>query len=281
MNQVATLEGPSVYADMAARYGMNQQAFERTLMATVVKDANASKEQVAAFLLVAKQHGLNPFTREIFAFPAKGGGIQAVVSVDGWMKLINGHPDFDGMEFTDTLDNGQLVAVTCKIYRKGRTHPVAVTEYMAECRRGTDTWKQWPARMLRHKAAIQCARYAFGFAGIVEPDEAERAIEVRTVPPALIADERKARHDEAYEQYEDSVIVVKDALAAEDWYRAAETWAGIPTAAQMDLWLAPTKGGCFTTHERQLMKSQDFLRYALADRTAPDAGHEPDPEPGI
>ena len=275
---VATLEGPSVYADMAARYGMNQQAFERTLMATVVKDANASKEQVAAFLLVAKQHGLNPFTREIFAFPAKGGGIQAVVSVDGWMKLINGHPDFDGMEFTDTLDNGQLVAVTCKIYRKGRTHPVAVTEYMAECRRGTDTWKQWPARMLRHKAAIQCARYAFGFAGIVEPDEAERAIEVRTVPPALIADERKARHDAAYEQYEDAVIRIKEAIAEDDpdFHRIAETWSGIPSAAQMDLWLAPTKGGCFTTHEREVIRSPEVARILAAD-----AGREPDPEPGI
>ena len=28
--------------------------------------------------------------------------------------------------------------------------------------------------MLRHKALIQCARYAFGFAGLIDPDEAER-----------------------------------------------------------------------------------------------------------
>jgi hypothetical protein len=45
---------------------------------------------------------------------------------------------------------------------------------MAECKRDTDTWKKWPARMLRHKAAIQAARYAFGFAGIYDLDEAER-----------------------------------------------------------------------------------------------------------
>ena len=174
---VATVE-PSVYADMAALHRMSVPAFERTLMATVIKDGNASKEQVAAFLLVARQHGLNPFTREIFAFPAKGGGIQAVVSVDGWMKLINGHPDFDGMDFEDKLDNGQIVAITCRIHRKNRAHPVEVTEYMAECRRGTDTWKQWPVRMLRHKAAIQAARYAFGFAGIYDPDEGERIAEL-------------------------------------------------------------------------------------------------------
>jgi hypothetical protein len=28
--------------------------------------------------------------------------------------------------------------------------------------------------MLRHKAAIQAIRYAFGFSGIVDPDEADR-----------------------------------------------------------------------------------------------------------
>jgi hypothetical protein len=32
--------------------------------------------------------------------------------------------------------------------------------------------------MLRHKALIQCARYAFGFGGIVDPDEAERMVDV-------------------------------------------------------------------------------------------------------
>src|SRR3954470_23204855 len=45
---------------------------------------------------------------------------------------------------------------------------------MAECRQSTDAWAKWPARMLRHKAVIQAARMAFGFAGIVDPDEAAR-----------------------------------------------------------------------------------------------------------
>ncbi|MCO2532685.1 phage recombination protein Bet, partial [Pseudomonas aeruginosa] len=38
-------------------------------------------------------------------------------------------------------------------------------------------------RMLRHKAMIQCARLAFGFAGIYDQDEAERIVE-RDVTPA-------------------------------------------------------------------------------------------------
>lgn len=168
---------PSVLAAMAERFGMDRRAFDSTLRGTIMP-TNTSNEQVAAFLLVAKQYDLNPFTKEIFAFPAKGGGIAPVVSVDGWLHLMNSHPMMDGIEFEDTLDSeGKLLSVTAKVHRKDRAHPVTVTEYMAECRRGTDVWRQWPARMLRHKAAIQAARYAFGFAGIMEPDEYERSIE--------------------------------------------------------------------------------------------------------
>lgn len=266
---VQTQNNPvGVLASMAARFGMDQRAFESTVMNTLIPaNINPTKEMVAAFLLVAKQHNLNPFTKEIFAFPAKG-GIQPVVSVDGWMKLINSHPEFDGMEFVDAMgQDGGLLSVTCKIFRKDRSHPVSVTEYMAECRRNTDTWKQWPARMLRHKAAIQAARYAFGFAGIMEPDEAERMVteEPANVPPAqLVSDDRKARHDEAAEQYAKHIEAIKDAIAAYDadpdnpdtLYTAAEAWREIPQIAQTDLWLAPTKGGIFTTHERDVIKTK-------------------------
>lgn len=167
----------SVIGDMADRFGMDKRAFEATLMATVMPShgKDVSQEQVAAFLLVAKKYALNPFTKEIYAFPAKGGGIQPIVSIDGWLKIINDHPQFDGMEFDDKFDGEEaLTAVTCRIFRKDRGRPVEVTEYMAECKRPTEPWQKWPARMLRHKAAIQAARYAFGFSGIMEPDEAER-----------------------------------------------------------------------------------------------------------
>jgi phage recombination protein Bet len=253
---------------MAQHYGMNKDAFVATVKKTVMpSNQEVSNEQLAAFCLVAKQYNLNPFTKEIFAFPSRG-GIQPVVSVDGWMKLINSHPDFDGMSFEDRLnDEGQLISVTCRMYRKSRSHPVEVIEYMSECRRATDTWKQWPARMLRHKAAIQAARYAFSFAGIVEPDEAERASEAHesetAIPIKLIEDERKQRCDEAYDQYMPSVDLIKEKI--KEWdesqeddclYTVAETWRSLPQSAQMDLYLAPSKGGIFTTHERDVIKTK-------------------------
>lgn len=185
MNDIVTKEPPSIIQDMATRFGMDKRAFEATLKATVVP-ANVSNEQFAAFLLVAKQYNLNPITKEIYAFPAKSGGIQPIVGIDGWCNIINSHPQLDGIEFDDVKDaNGTLTAIACKIFRKDRSHPITAIEYLSECKRGTEPWKQWPARMLRHKALIQAARYAFGFSGIVDPDEAERMVDVTPVVKSL------------------------------------------------------------------------------------------------
>lgn len=185
MNNLATIEPrrKSVTMDMADRYGMDHVAFERTLRATVFPQ-NAPAEEFAAFLLVAKEYKLNPITKEIYAFPKRGGGIVPIVSIDGWLNLINSHPAFDGMDFEDINEDGKLSAIKCTIYRKDRSHPVSVTEYLDECYRPTDPWKM-KHRMLRHKAAIQCARYAFSLSGIYDEDEGEKIAQSAPPRPAL------------------------------------------------------------------------------------------------
>lgn len=143
-----------------------------TLKATAFKGP-VSDAQMTALMVVANQYGLNPWTREIYAFPDKNNGIVPVVGVDGWSRIINEQPQFDGMEFQQDDES-----CTCIIYRKDRGHPVKVTEYMAECRRdGQGPWRSHPRRMLRHKALIQCARLAFGYTGIYDQDEAERIVD--------------------------------------------------------------------------------------------------------
>lgn len=148
------------------------------LKATAFK-GQVSDAQMTALLVVANQYGLNPWTKEIYAFPDRNNGIVPVVGVDGWSRIINSHPQFDGMEFEQTDTE-----CTCIIFRKDRSHATRVTEFMAECRRdGVAPWKSHPRRMLRHKAMIQCARLAFGFVGIYEQDEAERIVEAIDVTP--------------------------------------------------------------------------------------------------
>ena len=142
-----------------------------TLKATAFK-GQVSDEQMMALLIVANQYGLNPWTKEIYAFPDRNNGIVPVVGVDGWSRIINSHAQFDGMDFEQDAES-----CTCVVYRKDRSHPIKVTEYLAECRRDVAPWKSHPRRMLRHKAMIQCARIAFGFVGIFDQDEAERIAE--------------------------------------------------------------------------------------------------------
>lgn len=178
-------------ARMGERYGVDADKMLSTLKATAFKQANnapeVTNEQMLALLVVADQYGLNPFTREIFAFPDKG-GIVPVVGVDGWARIVNSHPMFDGVSFEFDGES-----TTCTMRRKDLAHPVQVTEYMGECKRSTSPWGTHPRRMLRHKAYIQCARLAFGFAGIHDEDEAARILERDITPSESAAGIETAR----------------------------------------------------------------------------------------
>ncbi len=185
----------------ATRYemGTTPEEVANTLKQTCFK-GQVNDSQMVALLIVADQYKLNPFTKELYAFPDKNNGIVPVVGVDGWARIINQNPQFDGMEFS--MDQ-QGTECTCKIYRKDRSHAISATEYMSECKRNTQPWQSHPKRMLRHKAMIQCARLAFGFAGIYDQDEAERIVE-RDVTPA-----------EEIEDVSQSVMAISNATSIE------------------------------------------------------------------
>lgn len=171
----------SLIERMAARFSVDPTKMLSTLKQTAFRtEKPATDEQMMALLLVADQYGLNPWTREIYAFEDKYKGIVPVVGVDGWLRIINEHAQFDGVEFVEA-DDGSWVE--CTIYRRDRSHPTRIREYLAECCRDTAAWRSHPRRMLRHKTLIQGGRIAFGFAGIYDQDEAERIIEGVAMTP--------------------------------------------------------------------------------------------------
>ena len=171
----------SALSVMASRFNVEPTKLLDTLRATLMP--KASNEDLLAFVVTANEYQLNPFTREIYAFPSRSGGIQPVVSVDGWIKLMNRHPSFDGIQFTTEDRDNKPHSVTAAIYLKDRSRPVEVTEYFSECYRATEPWKVNPRRMLRHKALIQCARVAFGFSGITDEEEAIPQVNVTPSRP--------------------------------------------------------------------------------------------------
>ena len=162
----------SLAVALAEKYEMKTEAFLETVKKTVMPSQNVSNEHLAAFLMVAKEHDLNPMTEQIHAFPSKG-GVKAMIGVDGYIALANRHPQMDGMQTILNRDtDGKVYSATCTIHRKDREHPTVIEEDLAECRRDTAPWKQHPNRMLRHKAIMQCVRVAFGGANLTDEDEA-------------------------------------------------------------------------------------------------------------
>lgn len=184
--EVASAVRGGLLDEMSQAYGLSREMLHETLKRTIFPSGTATNEQLAAFCAVAHHYDLNPFLREISAFPAKGGGVVPIVSVDGWYKIINRHPQFDGLRVEEQRDaSGNLVAFTCTIWRKDRAHETTVTEYLAECRRDTEPWRKQPTRFLRHRAIGQCARVAFGFGGIFDEHEGAIVAQRAQAPEAI------------------------------------------------------------------------------------------------
>ena len=115
-------------------------------------------------LRLIAEYRLNPRADEIDLVQFEEGRWQVFITVNGWAKLINAHPAFCGIEFSEAseLDQGVPIWMGCAIYRTDRVKPIEVKEYFSEMKTEHAAWQQMPRRMLRHRAMQQCARLAFG-----------------------------------------------------------------------------------------------------------------------
>jgi len=199
-NNVALMPNKNKLAGkFATKFNVDEQEVMNILKSTAFKQRDGqppSDNQMMALMIVADQYGLNPFVKEIYAYPDKSNGIVPVVGVDGWNRIMNDHPQMDGIEFKYSEETVQHKSKNCHVWieaiitRKDRSKPIVVREYFDEVVRNANfatPWDTHPKRMHRHKAEIQCARIAFGFAGIYDEDEAERIIEKDITPASEAA----------------------------------------------------------------------------------------------
>lgn len=123
-------------------------------------------------------------------------------------------------------------------------------------------WFEWFVQMCK-KAVIKRASKTWPYTD--QSSRIDHAIDIANVSEGgydLATDEEKAfkrrqQHDAALGRHYASIESIKAELASDDpdMHAVAETWGEIPQDDQMALWLAPTKGGCFTTAERTTIKS--------------------------
>ena len=167
----------------------------------------ASNEQFEAFLLTAEKYNLNPIMKQMWAYPDRSGGIQTMVSIDGWIQIVNSQESFDGFETnTNFGDDGKPLSSTCIIYRKDRNRPTTKTVHYSEwVNNSSPVWKNMPVNMLEHRAFIQCARFCFNITGIQDEQAVFHTEKEKSTP--IVSDSQKA-----YEVESEAGYTVQDLL---------------------------------------------------------------------
>jgi hypothetical protein len=164
-------------AELAARAGL-RMAPESALVAVKAMVGEVPDWVLTRFMLAARSTGLSLFGGEVYPARREDGGLDAVVSLDGWVKLVNRHPEFQGVTFTYSLDRVASMGthrphewVECSITRKGIPAPFTAREYFEEVNQNRGVWLTHPIRATRNAALVQAARYAFGLSGVGVADE--------------------------------------------------------------------------------------------------------------
>lgn len=189
----ASTTAEDIVSRSVRRSGLPYDSFVRLIIQSALSRLTIwTQADLERLLLTAERLGLDPLSNEIYAIEkaavaGKKAQIIFVVGVDGWTKIINSHPAFDGMKFVESEpgDDELPLYLECTIFRKDRKVATTVREYMYEVHTNQGAWLTHPRRMLRHKAMVQCARVCFGLSGIYDPDEALRVSQTHETFGAL------------------------------------------------------------------------------------------------
>ncbi len=70
----------------------------------------------------------------------------------------------------------------------------------------------------------------------------------------------KAKYDALCSTLTATIDTIKESIESGDFSAGSEAWQELTEDEKMGLWKAPSKGGCFTTQERETMKSPEFRK---------------------
>jgi hypothetical protein len=161
------------------------------------------------------------------------------------------HPDYTiSTELVEA--NDVLVIMKATVSAAGM---VIATGHAEEVRAASKINSQ-AAMEVAESSAVGRALAFFGLAGeelsIASADEVAHAIQQQQDTGPIMA------HNEALQRNYASVYFIKEHLALKAWEAVAEAWGEISNDDKKALWVAPSKGGIFTTAERSDLKSNEF-----------------------
>ena len=143
----------------------NREMIE-TLKQTVCK--GATDAQFKMFIEVCRETGLSPWLKEIWYIPSVG----IMAGRDGYLRVANEHPMFDGMETLIERDTKNIpIKATCSVWRKDRSHPIKCEAYFSEYKKQSQIWDKYPSAMLAKVAEVLALKRSFSINGVVTEEE--------------------------------------------------------------------------------------------------------------
>ena len=159
-----------------------------TIKNTVAVGANDS--ELKMFLSLAAKYDLDPFAREIW-FANMGNRSTIITGRDGYLKIANRNPHFDGMtsdvvcandkfikegnnirHMYSAMNRGQIIGAYAVVYRKDRNTPAYFFAPFKEYYKGnSNVWRQYPSAMIQKVAESMALKRAFSISGLVTEDE--------------------------------------------------------------------------------------------------------------
>lgn len=161
------------------------------------------------------------------------------------------YPAGDGWAIqTEVLTPDQDVVIArCEISHKGA---VIATGHAHE-RWGTG--KAINATSAYEVAETSAVGRALAFFGLSTDEEIASADEVsRSIEQQEAEYDRQVSHMAVVRDHFASIAAIKDGIATENWSAALEAWRELDRDVQTALWRAPTKGGVFSTLEREMIR---------------------------
>ena len=173
---------------------MDWTAAEVEVMRKTVAN-NATIEEFAYFLNVAKAVDLNPFLKEIYFMKTDKGQVAIITGRDGFLKIAKRDPNFEGLysmevcekdEFSmsfepdesgrmvqtinhkilDFTDRGEIIGAWAQAQTRGIPSVVAYAT-RKEYDRKKDIWLRFPAAMMRKVPESMVLRRIAGISGVV------------------------------------------------------------------------------------------------------------------
>ena len=134
-----------------------------------------SNQELMVGMALVSRYGLDPFAREIYVTRDNKGKLMVVVGVDGWIRVLNRTPGYDGFEQELVLgEGGEIKEVITRIYSKDRSHPATYRAFASDyAKLGGFMIGKIPGHMLRIFSLKHAARLFTPLGCVVTQEEAE------------------------------------------------------------------------------------------------------------